>query len=258
MNDRRWEILIAATVFTGLGLLTGWWTAPAGAGEEAGPVAPSAPPKFPVATLSNLGVTIAKVQPTSFSRYVAVAAVVEETPFTEQPVYAPIGGQIRSISVAPGMVARAGQPLITIVRESIPRPTLTLTADILKPAQEQIHVSVVDLRKSREELRISRTELERVEKFTGNIGGKEHPILPRQVAIDLRYQLNRAEQAHELARLELTKHGISPTQIDALAAGGPIPRPTPGSGRWPTTGCGPRPPSDSTRCCPPGCSSCRG
>lgn len=49
------------------------------------------------------------------------------------------------------------------------------------------------------------------------------PVLPRQTAIDLRYQLLRAKRAYEQARLELQKHGFSIEQIGKMAAGDTIP-----------------------------------
>jgi multidrug efflux pump subunit AcrA (membrane-fusion protein) len=150
--------------------------------------------------------------------------VVVATPFTEQPVYAPIGGRVLDVRAEPGLVVAAGTTVATLVRDPIPRPSLTLTGEILRPATEEIHRSVVELRKSREEVRIARTELERVQKFTAKVAGQEYPILPKQRAIDLQYQLSRAQKAYERAELELKKHGFTDQQIKQVAAGGSIPR----------------------------------
>lgn len=225
-KKHRWEITIIATLCTLIGLISGGAVTGgfAGKGETKEPDTGGAHgPHLPPATLENLGIRVEKVQPTTFFRSVSVAAVVVDTPTTEQPVYAPIGGRIESIDVEPGTVVAQGKVVVTLVRDPLPRPQLTLTADVLRPAQEQLHLSVLELRKSGEEVRIASTELERVEKFTGKVGGRDLPIIPRQRAIDLRYQLSRSEKAHEQARLELKKHGLTDAQIAEVGAGAPLP-----------------------------------
>lgn len=227
MTGRRWEVLVAAVVFTVLGLVGGWFaahqTGSAGHGRSQNGADQGQPPKLPPATLQNLGVSIGTMKPTTFVRYREIPAVVVPTPFTEQPVYAPIGGRVLEVRAELALVVAAGATVATLVREPIPRPTLTLTGDILRPATEETHRSVVELRRAREEVRIARTELERVEKFTGEVAGQDYPILPKQRAIDLRYQLSRAQKAFERADLELKKHGFTDEQIQQVAAGGAIP-----------------------------------
>ncbi len=229
MSNDRWQLVVAAVAFTLLGLGGGWFAArqtDSGAehGHGSGGAERDRRQPLPPATLRNLGVTVGAIRPTTFVRYREIPAVVVATPFTEQPVYAPIGGRVLEVTGEPGQVVAAGTTVAALVREPIPRPTLTLTGDILKPATEEIHRSVVELRKAKEEVRIARTELERVEKFTGKVAGQEYPILPKQRAIDLRYQLSRAQKAFERADLELKKHGFSDQQIEAVAAGSAIPR----------------------------------
>ena len=149
--------------------------------------------------------------------------MIVDTPATEQPVFAPIGGRVESIEVEPGTVVAPGKTVVTLVRDPLPRPTLTLTADVLRPAQERLHEKVLLLRKSAEDVRIASAELKRVEKFTGKVGGRELPILPRQRAIDLRYQLSRSTKEYEQARLELQKHGLSDEQIRNVEGGSTLP-----------------------------------
>ncbi len=225
-RNHRWEITIIATLCTLIGLISGG-AVTGGFGGKADTKEPDTSgahgAHLPPATLENLGIRVEKVQPTTFFRNVSVAAVVVDTPTTEQPVYAPIGGRIESIDVELGTVVAPGKVVVTLVRDPLPRPQLTLTADVLRPAQEQLHQSVLELRKSGEEVRIASTELERVEKFTGKVGGRDLPIIPRQRAIDLRYQLSRSEKAHEQARLELKKHGLTDAQIAEVKAGAPLP-----------------------------------
>tara|TARA_R110002072_G_scaffold141664_3_gene286945 strand:- start:58672 stop:60303 length:1632 start_codon:yes stop_codon:yes gene_type:complete len=224
MRKHKWEITVVAVLCTITGLITGGFVAGTDAkkpADEAG--AASHGPHLPAATIKNLGIRVEKIHPSTFFRTASVAAVVVDTPATEQPVFAPIGGRIESIEVEPGTVVSPGKTVVTLVRDPLPRPTLTLTADILRPAQERLHENVLLLRKSAEDERIASTELERVEKFTGNVGGRDLPILPRQRAIDLRYQLSRAKKEHEQARLELQKHGLSEPQITAVAGGASVP-----------------------------------
>lgn len=218
----RWEIPVVAAAATVIGLVCGMLAA-GGAGGEAAPAGAGHPPVLPPATLTNLGVRVAEIQPGEFRRTVAVAAVAVDTPTTEQPVFAPIGGRVERIEVQVGTAVEPGRTVVTLVRDPLPRPQLTLTADVLRPAQEQLHQTVLDLRRSAEEVRIAATELERVEQYTGTVGGRDLPIVPRQRAIDLRYELARSEKALEQARLELQKHGLSGEQIAAVGQGAPLP-----------------------------------
>lgn len=224
MRKHRWEITLVAALCTVAGLLTGGMVAGGDAtkpADDAG--AASHGPHLPAATIKNLGIRIEKVDPSTYFRKASVAAVIVDTPATEQPVFAPIGGRVESIEVEPGTVVAPGKTVVTLVRDPLPRPTLTLTADVLRPAQERLHENVLLLRKSAEDVRIASTELKRVEKFTGKVGGRELPILPRQRAIDLRYQLSRSTKEHEQARLELQKHGLSDEQIRDVEGGATLP-----------------------------------
>ncbi|HEB53479.1 MAG TPA: hypothetical protein ENI87_09520 [bacterium] len=225
-KNKRWEITIVATLCTILGLVSGRaiTSGPAEhAGTEPAEAGGAHGVHLPPATLANLGVRVEPVQTTTYYQTVSMAAIVVDTPTTEQPVYAPIGGRIESIDVRRGTAIDPGRTVITMVRDPLPRPQLILTADALRPAQEQLHQNVLELRKAAEEVRIASTELARIEQFTGKVGDRDLPIIPRQRAIDLRYQLSRFQKAREQARLELKKHGLSDAQIDAVEGGAPLP-----------------------------------
>lgn len=226
MKARSIEWIVTAAVCLALGLATGFYVRVSSDQPPAarGPTATADTIEFTPQSLRNLGVEIGRVQPTTFTRYRSVPAIVQKKPLTEQPLYAPFGGRVDRIFVEPGMLVTGGRKILTLVRDPIARPRLSLTEEILKPAQEAIHRTVIALRKSREEVRIFRTELDRVREFTGKIGADDFPILPRKTEIDLRYQLNRAEKDYEQARLELMKHGFSAAQIDDIVEGKPIPR----------------------------------
>jgi len=248
---KRWDLLVFCVVFTVIGGAGGWFAsqqrsgtgdAGAGGGAEA-PVAAAARPELTPQTLSNLGVSVGRIAPQTWVRTRDVPAVIERTPLSERPVFAPIGGRIGELHVEPGMVVAAGDPLLTLIRDPIPRPVLVLTEEILKPAKEEIHQAVVEMRKTSQEIAIVETELERISQYTGKVGGEDLPILPRQTAIDLRYALLRAQKASEQASLELQKHGYTEEQITAMEQGGPIPnlgedswkRALQRNGLWPKT-----------------------
>ncbi|MCA9323246.1 MAG: hypothetical protein KDB53_21090 [Planctomycetes bacterium] len=227
MSLKRLDILVYALIFSALGAAGGFVAARQGAGAsdadddhgEAAGVAIG----FSTQTLRNLGVTTGRTELTDFTKYRSIPAVIERTPFNEQPVFAPIGGRILDIRVQPGIVVSSGATLITMVRDPIGRPKLTLTEGVIKPAREEIHEAVVELRRTRAELEILDTEMDRVNKFTGNVGGDDLPILPRQTIIDLQYNVLRTQKALDQSRLELTKHGFTDEQIESIAEGNAIP-----------------------------------
>ena len=225
MKKDRWEIVVVALLCTVLGLVCGAMAfgAKSHSVDDAVDAANAAPAILSAATLANLGVTVESLQTSSFTRTIAVAATVVDTQRTELPVFAPVGGRVESIDVERGTVVAPGSTVVTLVRDPLPRPVLTLTADVLRPAQESLHGSLQVLRESSEDLRIATAELERIEKFTGAVGGSELPLIPRQRAIDLQYQVSRAEKNYEHARLELKKHGFADAQITAIEAGGKVP-----------------------------------
>lgn len=232
---KRWDLLAASALFTVLGLAGGWAAFHGGRGHTAhgeheghggaeGHVAEDGHgAHLSPQALANLGVLIEKLVESDYTIRRDVPALVVETPATDQPVYAPIGGRIREILVEPGMQVKAGEALVEIIREPIARPALQLTEDVLKPAKEEIHLTVAELRKAQEEIKIFDTELVRIRQFTEKSDGEDLPILPRKTTIDLQYELLRARKNDEVARAELRKHGFSDTQIAALAEGGPVP-----------------------------------
>ncbi|MFT7617788.1 MAG: multidrug efflux pump subunit AcrA (membrane-fusion protein) [Planctomycetota bacterium] len=224
---KRWDIIVFSIIFTAIGGVGGWIAAEqrgAGAAHKEDEVtAPEAAPKLSKQTLGNLGVTVAEIQPTTFVRTRAIPAMIAATASTRQPVFAPIGGRVLELMVEPGAVVKAGETIFRMARDPIPRPTLTLTSGILKPAQESIHEGIVNLRKAKREISITKTEIARITKFTGKVGKENLPILPRQTLIDLRYRLLRAEDSQAQAELELHTHGFTDEQVAAMEKGADIP-----------------------------------
>ncbi|GMV84021.1 MAG: hypothetical protein AMXMBFR7_52050 [Planctomycetota bacterium] len=229
-------ILILSIFMAALGVLGGWLaaskSAPAGYGAEAGhdeaghEEHEQGPPSmtFSPQSLKNLGIVVQEAELTSFAVTIAIPAVVEEPATAEIPIFAPVSGRISEIRWAEsGAIAARGAPLLTVLRDSVPRLELRLTDEILKPVNEEFHRSVTELRKSARAIELAKIELERVLKYTetGTEGGL--PILPRKNLIDLQYELARTEKELANARAELYRHGCSDAQIADLEAGEPPP-----------------------------------
>lgn len=231
-------ILILSIFMSALGVLGGWLaaskSAPASAGhgseaghDEAGHESHEQGPasmKFSPQSLKNLGISVQEAELTSYAVTIAIPAVVEEPASAERPIFAPVSGRISEILwTERGAIAAGGAPLLTILRDAVPRLELRLTDEILKPVNEEFHRSVAELRKSARAVDLVKIELERVLKYTetGTEGGL--PILPRKNLIDLQYELARTEKELTNARAELYRHGCSDAQIADLEAGKPPP-----------------------------------
>lgn len=215
--------VVLALACTGLGLVTGMVatrsTPPGGAAAEE----EDDHDKITEATLRNLGVTVAAAQKSRFVATREVAAVVVDGPFTELPQHAVIGGRVVEILVQPGMLVRAGEPLVRLSREPLPRPRLELTSDILVPSRESLHGAVGEVRRAHAEVQIASAELARVEQFAAESSPGEPPVVPRQRVIDLRNQLLRAQTGLAQAREELEKHGLTEEQVQGVIEGAQLP-----------------------------------
>ncbi|MHC4932159.1 MAG: efflux RND transporter periplasmic adaptor subunit [Planctomycetota bacterium] len=202
-----------------IGIAAGWYAARQGQTTEADDEAPATASVLSEQALKNLGVRVGDAELTEFVRYTTVQAVVVDPPLNTQPVVAPLGGIVTEIAVRPGQVVPAGARLVCALRAPIPRPALSLTSDILTPVSENLHEAVAKLRTANSQLRIAKTELERVRAFTTSGTTDGLPLLPRKTEIDLKYALARAEQETANARRELERHGLSIAEIDSVANG---------------------------------------
>lgn len=227
----RWDLPLAALVFTAAGAAVGWYAArpePAPADDHEDEHEHDA--ALSPATLANLGVEVGRLELGTYVETTSVAAVVRHREASAQPLFAPFAGRVESVAIEEGDVARPGTIAITLVRAPLPPPELTLTAPLLEPAQESLHERVLDLRRSAEELSILETELARIAPFTEVGPDGEPPTLPRQRAIDLSYDVARARMTYERVALELESHGFTEEQISAVEAGATIPEPS--EARW--------------------------
>jgi multidrug efflux pump subunit AcrA (membrane-fusion protein) len=202
-----------------IGIASGWYAARQGITEGAGKDATAVAVSFSPQTLKNLGVTVGGVETSTFVRHARVQATVVDAPLNTVPITVPLGGIVTKLHVAPGHIAKAGAPLVSIARSPIPRPQLALTSDILTPVSENLHGAISSLRTAVAQHKIVTTELDRVRRFTESGTAEGLPVLPRKTVIDLQYDLARAEQESANARRELERHGLSTEEIDAVCKG---------------------------------------
>ncbi|HYF48518.1 MAG TPA: efflux RND transporter periplasmic adaptor subunit [Planctomycetota bacterium] len=235
---KSFQILIFSVIFTLLGLAGGYFGAAQTKSDEVvgghghghghgdahghGHGGGSHPPHGDVGmktlspqALKNLGVTVKEVETQEFYKYTPVPAVVIEPRSATQPVVAPVGGFISDVHIEPGMMVESGSVLITIVRDAIPRPALTLTEEIIKPVSEEFHTTLGELRAAQRSVSLLKAELERVSKFTQG----DQPVLPRKNEIDLRNELARAEQTLSNIQEKLSHHGFTEQQVADVASG---------------------------------------
>ena len=217
-------LLLFCLLLAVIGAVGGWLargqTVPAS--DDAAHAHDEPPTRLPAQTLANLGVTTGPLEVDTFSRTRDIPAMIEHAPLNQAPVFALTGGRIERLLVEPGTVVKAGQPLMTIVRDPIPRPTLALTEAILQPTQEAIHQAALSLRKTGEEASILAGELKRLRSFGGGPDGGE-VVIPRQRIIDCENKLRRASAANSSARQELRAHGFSSQQLADIEKNGHLP-----------------------------------
>jgi len=207
-------------VLVAIGVASGWFAARQGAaGKGASKAAQAGAPVFSPQTLKNLGIIVGEAKVSTFVRHARVQATIVDAPLNTVPVTVPLGGTVTQLHVAPGRIAKAGAPLVSIARSPIPRPQLTLTADILTSVSENLHEAISKLRMAVSQHKIVKTELDRVRQFTESGTAEGLPVLPRKTVIDLQYDLARADQERANARRELERHGLAPKEIDSVCEG---------------------------------------
>jgi multidrug efflux pump subunit AcrA (membrane-fusion protein) len=218
---RNLSIIALACAVACIGLLGGWVAARQSTAAEAAEDAHAAggARMWTPQALANLGVTVGEAKLSDFVRHAKVQATVVDAPLNAIPVAAPLGGVVARTMVEPGGVVAGGASLVRIVRAPIPRPQLTLTADLLAPASENLHESVARLRTATSQAAIVRTELARVRRFAESGTDDGLPVLPRKTLIDLEYDLARAEQERLNAVRELERHGLSADEVESVVEG---------------------------------------
>ena len=81
-------------------------------------------------------------------RHREIPGTIVEFPATLKPVLAPVSGRIMKVNVLAGSVAGSDSALVQILRDPLPRPTFTLTEEILKFTNEDLHRTAAELRKA--------------------------------------------------------------------------------------------------------------
>lgn len=218
---------IPVLLLIGLGAAAGWFAHDAShdhaheddhAGHDHGE-GDAKKPALSDQALANLGIKLKAAELSTFTRTLPVPGRVVPRPVTYQPVVAPLGGTVQSVQAQFGALAQPGEVLVTLVRDAIPRASLTLTEDILKPVSEDFHGTVGELRKAVKGMEIIQAEIERIEAFTSAGTEDGLPVLPRKNIIDLRYEKARIEQEIANLRSELARHGLNAGEITNIEAG---------------------------------------
>lgn len=222
----HWERLAAAILLLGIGVFGGLRLAPradpsaddAQTGHGGDHENEAALSNLEIAQLERLGVEVARMALTSFVATKPVPAVVEALPTNHRMVHTPIGGRVTRVHVAIGQRVDVGDPIVTLLRAPLPRPSLTITSDLLAPAQERVHEVVLALRSRALEVRIAEEEIERVKELRERAPENLQVVSPQRL-VDLEYELRRAKSAARGAREEAERHGLSEEQIRAVIEG---------------------------------------
>jgi biotin carboxyl carrier protein len=233
---------VAGVLCTAIGLGAGWGAAKqAGGGGSAGGhahgghgheeegheghdhAAHDAGPKLSKEALKNIGVETAEAETRPWARTLGVPASIENAPDADLPVVTPVGGRVQEVLVVPGQSVTGGEAVLTVLRDPLPLPSLTLTAEIFGPVNEAFHTALSDLRRSLTAADLARTELKRLEAFAESGTQDGLPVVPRKNLIEVRYELQRAERDLSNARTELRKHGLTDEQISAIEKGEAVP-----------------------------------
>ena len=171
---------------------------------------------FSAQTLKNMDIKIRPVSKTTFTVFTPIPARIETMPMNQRPVFAPFNGRVQDIKVVLGQHVKAGQVLLTLIRGPIGRPSLNMVENILRPASENYHQTVADLRRNRKALDLLNTELARLRTFGGGDGLY---IVPQKDIIDLKYEKAKVTQNLENDRLKLIFHGLTQEQISKIENG---------------------------------------
>nr|MDJ0976328.1 efflux RND transporter periplasmic adaptor subunit [Planctomycetota bacterium] len=229
MNRALLSILLYVLV-AALGAAAGWMAGAKGAAppEAAEEEAHAEDDAIPEATLRSLGVRRGVAALTTHTESRKVAAVVVEPPLSRRPVHALVGGVITKVHVDVGMPVKAGDPVVTLLRDAVPRPAPAMAAEILTPVSEKVHDAAAALRTARRRKSIAEREKARLEALDKG----DLPLVSRQRVIDLAYEIERAAQAVDNAEHELHHHGLSEAEILSVAQGN---RPPPNQALWQRT-----------------------
>ena len=146
---------------------------------------------------ANLKLAVKPLQLETYARTITVPGmVVERQGRSDRGVTAPIAGVVRRVVAVPGDTVRPGDELFT-----------------LRVTSEPFQSSQTELFKNTRELEITREQRKRLEEAAK--GG----AIPEARLLELDYQARRVTAALQALRFELAARGLSPEQIQGIAAG---------------------------------------
>ncbi|MGE0143022.1 MAG: hypothetical protein AB7I19_04930 [Planctomycetota bacterium] len=219
----RWELPLVAVIAAVLGIAAGHWLSHAddhtlghkdSSAATAPPADEHAEPSFSPATIASLGIESAPAVLGTFTVERSLAAMVVDRPTTARVITAPLGGVIVGIDVSEGERVAPGSTLLRVLRDPIPRPSLDVTRPHVFPDHDEIHATFGELRTAMVSIANAETELLRIERLDSDESAV--PVIPRQRAIDLRYEIGHARALAEHAEHELLRHGFTAEQITAV------------------------------------------
>ena len=177
-------------------------------------------PKISPQAIKNLGVETKEVETSTFVQARSVPAIISKAPLSEQPLTTPVAGTVKEVLIYPGSIAMGDTVAFRIVRDPLPRPTLVLTQELIKPAAEQFHETLGEVKRALRGVEVLKTELDRIKNYTAQGGTDQSlPLIPRKTEIDLRYELAKGNQELENAREKLKLHGLDDLQVKQLEDG---------------------------------------
>lgn len=237
-------VLLAAILFTGLGLAVGRYAAILDGGggpddhadelahDHDGDGVPDHGPgaedehdhgedvmEFSPVVLTDMGVTFGELRTGSWGRSARITARIEADPLAQRAVHTALGGRVLDVpalEVGAGGTVSAGASLVVLAREPLPLPALEHTRDAVHPEHGELHDALRLLLQSEADAEIARDELARLEEFSG----EDAPLVPRDRIVALEYDVRRAEVRAVQARRELELHGLSDEQITRLVEHG--------------------------------------
>lgn len=124
---------------------------------------------------------------------------------------------MQSIDVEFGATVKSGQVVVTLVRDPLPRATLNLTEDLLKPVSANLHGIIAEYRRAVTSAAILKMEFERLSTYDKVENGL--PLLPEKEILQVKYDLMKAENELAITQNELEQHGLNELQITEIHKG---------------------------------------
>ena len=171
----------------------------------------------------NMKIELLKLKKSNFSKYHSIPAEIRHRPESVQYVFAPYSGRLKSISLETGEHLEGGRLVLEIVRSAIKRPSIEILEDILSPASEEYHNTVLELRSTIKSLEVVDVELNRLNSFQNKSDGVS--VIPQKDLIDLKYEKSKLIQQLENQRKKLKFHGLSDLEVKQIEKEDVVKRP---------------------------------